>query len=55
MTPPRDAAGAAYAYAELLNSQRQILGPDHTDTLTTLRNMTYWWRKAWGAAADAGQ
>ncbi len=34
--------GAARAFAELLNDQVRVLGPDHPDTLTTRHDLAFW-------------
>lgn len=38
----RRAAGTATAYADLLENRIRILGPDHSDTLTTQNNLAHW-------------
>ncbi|MFF9089879.1 tetratricopeptide repeat protein [Streptomyces sp. NPDC014991] len=37
-----DAAGAAAAFAELLEEMLRVLGPDHPSTLSTRHNLAYW-------------
>ncbi|MGW9115120.1 serine/threonine-protein kinase [Streptomyces sp. NPDC055663] len=37
-----DAAGAASAFAELLEARSRVLGPDHADTLTARHNLAHW-------------
>ncbi|MFI9366997.1 hypothetical protein ACIG5E_39095 [Kitasatospora sp. NPDC053057] len=45
-----DVAGAATAFAELLEDIVRVLGPDHPDTLAARSNPA-WWR---GMAGDGG-
>ncbi|MEU0391869.1 tetratricopeptide repeat protein, partial [Streptomyces sp. NPDC006208] len=47
-----DAAGAARAFAELLDDELRVLGPDHPATLGTRHN-SIWWRGQAGDAAGA--
>ncbi|WP_449353554.1 tetratricopeptide repeat protein, partial [Streptomyces shaanxiensis] len=49
-----DAAGAAQAYADLLDHMIWVHGPDHPDTLVTRNNLASWKGKA-GDAAGAAQ
>ncbi|MFD8725038.1 tetratricopeptide repeat protein [Streptomyces sp. NPDC059629] len=41
-----DPAGAAAAFAEVLDDSMRVLGPDHPSTLTARHNLAYWQRRA---------
>ncbi|MFD3622554.1 tetratricopeptide repeat protein [Streptomyces sp. NPDC058676] len=48
-----DAAGAAAAFAELLDDQLRVHGPDHPDTLDARSDLAYWRGEAGDAAGAA--
>jgi hypothetical protein len=50
-----DVAGARDQYAALLSDRVRVLGPDHSDTLTTRHNLAHWTGEAGDASGARNQ